>query len=308
MSAPQTRSSSESVLFISLDSCRYDTFRRARTPCLDGVGPLHRAQAPSHFTYGSHAAFWMGFTPGVFSGRDPWLNPKAGKLFRMAYSGARGNDADGFRLEGANLIEGFRRRGYATFGSGAVEWFNPASETGAVLGAPFDRFFYPGDVSHLQAQLAWIDEQLSILPPQQPVFLFLNVGETHVPYWHQGAAWDPWPSPCVPFGDEHASRAECRRRQVACLEWVDGRLGPLLARFGDATILICADHGDCWGEDGLWEHGISHPATLTVPLLLRVRGNPIGSQRRGGLSRPFTSPSRIRNALASRLRWGRGGS
>ena len=27
------------------------------------------------------------------------------------------------------------------------------------------------------------------------------------------------------------------------------------------------------GEEGLWEHGISHQP-LTVPLLLRVRGNP----------------------------------
>ena len=39
--------------------------------------------------------------------------------------------------------------------------------------------------------------------------------------------------------------------------------------------IVCADHGDCWGEDGLWEHGISHPCTLTVPLLLRVRGQSV---------------------------------
>jgi hypothetical protein len=294
----------ESVLFLSLDSCRYDSFRRARTPRLDAVGPLHRAHAPSHFTYGSHAAFWVGFTPGVAGGRDPWLNPKAGKLFRMAYAGSPGHHADAFRLEGPNLIEGFRRRGYATLGSGAVEWFDPASETGAVLGAPFDRFFYPGNVWSLEAQTGWIDAQLAALPVEQPLFLFLNVGETHVPYWHTGASWDPWPSPCVPFGDAHASAAESRRRQVACLEWVDGQLGPLLSRFAEATILVCADHGDCWGEDGLWEHGISHPATLTVPLLLRVRGRPIAASRRRPSLRALTSPSRIRSALASLARWG----
>ena len=32
--------------------------------------------------------------------------------------------------------------------------------------------------------------------------------------------------------------------------------------------------GDCWEENGLWEHGVSHPSTLTVPLLMRVRGVP----------------------------------
>ena len=37
--------------------------------------------------------------------------------------------------------------------------------------------------------------------------------------------------------------------------------------------MLTADHGDCWGEDGLWEHGISHRRTLEVPLLMRVRGS-----------------------------------
>ena len=42
--------------------------------------------------------------------------------------------------------------------------------------------------------------------------------------------------------------------------------------FVSATVVLTADHGDCWGEDGLWEHGISHRRTLEVPLLMRVRG------------------------------------
>jgi hypothetical protein len=292
------------VLFLSLDSCRYDSFVAARTPHLDRVGPLHRAHAPSHFTYGSHAAFWMGFTPGVAGSREPWLNPKAGKLFRMAYAGAGGDDGEGFRLEGANLVEGFRRLGYRTLGSGAVGWFDPATETGAVLGAPFDAFHFAGDTWSLGSQLAWIDRQLAATRAGQPVFLFLNVGETHVPYWHEGAPWPRWPSPCVPFGGEHCSAEESRRRQMACLEWVDSRLAPLLERFLDGTILVCADHGDCWGEDGLWEHGISHPATLTVPLLLRVRGRPIGAAAPTPAPEAApvpTSPSRIRGVLA-RLR------
>ena len=34
---------------------------------------------------------------------------------------------------------------------------------------------------------------------EQPLLLFLNVGETHVPYWHKGAPWDRDDNPCVPF-------------------------------------------------------------------------------------------------------------
>ncbi|MCP9891968.1 hypothetical protein KBY57_13030 [Cyanobium sp. Aljojuca 7D2] len=278
--------SADSVLLLSLDSCRFDTFAAAHCagtiPHLAAIGPLHRALAPSYFTYGSHAAFWMGFTPGVVGSSEPWLNPKAGKLFRMAFAGhpgrAGGSDVEGsFLLEGGNLIEGFRRRGYRTIGSGAVDWFDTASDTGAVLAAPFERFHFAGDTWSLGRQLAWIEAELAATPAEQPVFVFLNVGETHVPYWHEGAPWERWPSPCVPFGGAVCSAAESRRRQRDCLEWADGQLAPLLERFAGGTILACADHGDCWGEDGLWEHGISHPATLTVPLLLRVRGCPIAA-------------------------------
>ena len=271
--------SAESVLLLSLDSCRYDTFAAAHAagtiPALARIGPLHRALAPSYFTYGSHAAFWMGFTPGVVDTAQPLLNPKAGKLFRMAFAPHAGA-GDGFLLEGANIVQGFARQGYRTLGTGAVEWFNTHTATGSVLAAPFQRFHFAGNCWSLAAQLAWIEAELAATPREQPVFLFLNVGETHVPYWHEGADWPRLPSPCVPFGGPSCSAAASRRRQRACLEWVDRQLQPLLERFASATILACADHGDCWGEDGLWEHGISHPATLTVPLLLRLRGQPIG--------------------------------
>jgi len=50
-------------------------------------------------------------------------------------------------------------------------------------------------------------------------------------------------------------------------------LEPLLERFAKDSVIICADHGDCWGEDGLWEHGVSHEKTLDVPLLIRLAGD-----------------------------------
>ena len=270
----------ESVLLITLDSCRFDTFRRARTPNLSQVGPLHKAHSPSYFTYGSHAAIWMGFTPGLSQSKEPWLNPKAGKLMRMANAGFAGNNADGIQLSGPNIIEGFRRLGYRTIGSGAVGWFDPATETGAVLTKPFDTFYYPGNTWSLRQQLNWIDEQLEDVAANDPSFVFLNVGETHVPYWHEDAYWPREPSPCVPFNGPNNSRRRSRRQQKACLEWVDQELEPLLRRFSKDTVILCADHGDCWGEDGLWEHGISHWATLTVPLLMRVRGKPVRARAR----------------------------
>ncbi len=266
----------ESVLFLTLDSCRYDSFRDAHAPALKSIAPLHKAQAPSHFTYGSHASFWMGFTPGIQSKRKiPWLNPKSGKLFRMKNSAAPNHGTDAFELTGSNIIEGFRELGYYTLGTGAVGWFDQGTPTGSVLASPFDQFWYSGQTWKLRAQLSWLFSEIKLQKTKRPIFVFLNIGETHVPYWHEDADWEPWPSPCVPFGGNQCSRRESRRRQIACLEWVDSQLSPILDAFRPCTTIACADHGDCWGENGLWEHGISHPSTLTVPLLMRVRGEPI---------------------------------
>ena len=266
----------DSVLFLTLDSCRFDSFRDANIPSLKAIAPLYKAQSPSYFTYGSHAAFWMGFTPGITSrGKVPLLNPKSGKLFRMNHSAASSHGDDAFHLCGSNIVEGFSHRGYYTLGSGAVAWFDKTTATGSVLTSPFDEFLYSGNTWSLRTQLSWLFDKLLTHGQDRPVFVFLNVGETHVPYWHEDADWAPWPSPCLPFGGSQCSRRESRRRQIACLEWVDSELVSLLDAFQPCTILACSDHGDCWGEDGLWEHGISHPSTLTVPLLMRLRGQPI---------------------------------
>jgi hypothetical protein len=265
---------SSSVLFVTLDSCRYDTFAGARVPALRDVGSLHEAQAPSHFTFGSHAAMFAGFTPGVAAVAAPLINPKFGKIFKLAGAAFPGKGGEGFVLEGRNIIEGFKRLGYLTLGSGAVGWFDPDTPAARLLMDEFDEFFYPGNSWSLARQLAWIGRQLE-RPSRSPVFLFLNIGETHVPYYYEGAPWARDDNPCVPF--QKVDRSEdCRLRQRACLEFVDVALGSLLERFSGATIVVCGDHGDCWGEDGLWEHGISHPMTLTVPLLIRLRGAGIG--------------------------------
>jgi hypothetical protein len=257
-----------SILFVTLDSCRYDAFVEARAPNLKSLSPLCRAQAPSHFTYGSHAAFFMGFTPGDATRREPYVNPKYGKIFRMEGGGASGLAPPHLSLSGRNIIDGMKNSGYRTIGTGAVNWFNPAQPTGRVLSVDFDSFAY-AQGPKLKTQLEWIDKQMAQTPVGTPSFVFLNVAETHVPYYFDGAPWDGAYNPGTSFG-ENNDAAECRRRQIACVEWCDQVLEPLLARFENDSVIVCADHGDCWGEDGLWEHGVSHEKTLEVPLLIRL--------------------------------------
>jgi hypothetical protein len=47
-------------------------------------------------------------------------------------------------------------------------------------------------------------------------------------------------------------------------------IGPLIKAFADSTIVACADHGDCWGESGLWEHSVFHEKVFEVPLMFRL--------------------------------------
>jgi hypothetical protein len=258
-----------SVLLITLDSCRHDTFMASDAPNLKAVGAqVHRAQAPSHFTYASHMAMWVGVTPGVAERAEPYVNPKFAKFFRISNGARRAYGPSAFELEGRNIVEGFRLAGYRTIGCGALGWFNPATPAGAVVTADFERIAHFGWPWSVEAQVAWLLAELDAVA-SEPVFVFLNVGETHAPYWHAGAAWSGDDNPCLPFQTVDR-RADCAVRQRACLEHVDAQLAPLLARFAGASVIATADHGDCWGEDGLWEHGVSHPATLAVPLVFRV--------------------------------------
>ena len=265
-----TISINKSVLFVTLDSCRYDTFVRANTPNIDKVGSVFAAWAPSNFTFGSHSSMFMGFTPGNPKLNKPIINPKWGKMFRLTQGGIKGKGEDCYTLSGRNIIDGFKNLNYYTIGTGAVGWFNPDTLTSKSLIEDFDSFYYPGNTWSLHAQLSWIYEQLSKI--DKPVFLFLNIGETHVPYYYEGATWSKEDNPCIPFSELN-DRQKCIVRQKQSLEYVDFKLKNLLETFSNSTILICADHGDCWGEDGLWEHGITHEKVLKVPLLFRLSPN-----------------------------------
>ncbi len=267
---PFPRQPSASVLFVTLDSCRLDTFAAADAPNLKALGPVHRTQAPGTFTYGSHAAMFMGFTPGDATRREAFVNPKFGKIFRMVGGGLAGRAPEAFCLEGRNIVDGFRRRGHRVLGTGAMTWFNPAKPTTHALTTDFERLFYAGPDYSVLKQLAWLETELTV-GDARPAFVFLNVGETHVPYWHEGADWDRAWNPCRAFDPDGTNdAAECARRQRACVEWLDARLSGLLASFAGANVVVCGDHGDAWGEDGLWEHGISHPKVLEVPLVFRL--------------------------------------
>lgn len=260
-----------SVLLITVDSCRYDVFAEASVPAMKSVGRLYRAMAPAHYTLPSHSAIFSGFTPGCAELEEPYINPKYAKIFKLIGPGVPGKAADFVTLPGRNIVDGFRRLGHTTLGCGGVGWFRPDTQSGRSLTVDFHRFFWGGRTWALPAQLAFLGRHLSLI--QGRTFVFLNIGETHVPYAYEGCSWDVKVNPCVPFAKNNDA-AECRRRQGACLEYVDRLIAPLLKAFERSTVILCGDHGDCWGEDGLWEHSVFHPKVFEVPMLFRLGQRP----------------------------------
>lgn len=260
-----------SVLFVTLDSCRYDTFAAANLKNMTAVGPTRRALAPGTFTYSSHAAMFVGFTPDVPGLLEPYINPKYARLF-MLRGGGSGSPREPFAdLKGRDIVEGFNQLGYETIGTGAMMWFNPGTGVSRTLTRSFQQFHYPNSSTALDRQLRFLHGALD--KARRPVFTFINVGETHAPYWHAGADWDRDWNPCRTFGDTNDAD-ECHRRQKACVEFIDEKIGGLLDRFAGATVMICADHGDAWGEQDLWGHGFHHPKVIEVPLILRLGQKP----------------------------------
>jgi membrane-anchored protein YejM (alkaline phosphatase superfamily) len=259
--------SQKNYLLITLDSCRYDTFISARIPNMKGVGQVYKAFSNGNFTYPSHAAIFVGFTPGNPQLRETFVNPKFGKIFKIKTDGDYiGPGMDHVVLDGKNIVDGFKREGYITIGTAAMDWFDPESESGRTLMSDFDYFLY--SKTDFLKQKEYVIQKIAECK-DKPRFVFMNIGETHVPYYFKGASWSRKDNPCVPFGSNN-SFEKSSFRQRKCLEFIDSHIAEILALFKKDNVVICSDHGDCWGEDGLWEHAIHHEKTVTVPLLFKL--------------------------------------
>ena len=130
----------------------------------------------------------------------------------------------------------------------------------------------------------WRDEHFVLADPsaltsrlrQESWLLFVNASETHAPYlappelvmlqrrnslYRNGKGIIPGGTP---FAKVMSSLHEA---QIGALELLDKRLKILFSHLPTPfDFLICADHGEAFGEDGLWGHVHSHRAVLDIPM------------------------------------------
>lgn len=246
---------------------------------MDGFAATNHTTVERRWSYASwtgpaHYAFLMGLVPhrsppGVF----------ASEVYRQEY--ARWSDRLGITnldfarfLPHLSLPRLLRTLGYRTVARVSLPVLNEAT----LLSAHFDDYRLMADHNDFAGMIADMT-----FPSNQPVFYFFNLGETHYPYMlaaadlpqlsgvHgvlRGLAQGGTTSEPAAFFDPDLM-ARLHAQQVRCVEHVDALFGRMLSKCPRGThIIVTADHGELFGEDGYFGHGpIMHEKVFEVPFL-----------------------------------------
>ncbi len=228
------------------------------------------------FTFPAHAAMFQGFLPHVFE-PEPFYNRYCQQLWRISHRDIQTKPLVTFPGGTKSVVCGFRDRGYATLGVAAMYWFKDAD----VLRDGFAQFAVTGFDAHRQNET--LLKQIRTEAADRPLFAFVNYGETHSPFRYQGmppggAEVDERFSLSRLFNQQGLRKADWQfdsesfQRQIACAGFLDARMGELIAalreRSKPTTVVVCGDHGECFGEDGLFGHAFYHEKVMEVPLLI----------------------------------------
>lgn len=244
------------IVFITLDTLRFDAaqhlFNTGQLPTLTRYLPAtgwELRHSPASFTYAAHQAFFAGFLP------TPATTARHTRAFALAFAGSETITNNTCVLGNNNIVAGLAERGYHTICIGGVGFFNKQTPLGSVLPGLFTE-------SHWQPAFGVTDPQSTYHQIQQAqqslaacaghAFLFINISAIHQP----NKCYLP-----------HCTDDNLDSHQAA-LAYVDRQLAPLFATLserGGAWVIICSDHGTCYGDDGFHGHRLAHPAVWNVP-------------------------------------------
>lgn len=278
----------ENVLFITIDSCRLDTARTATTPNLDRLGPLIACHTTATFTLPAHLSFFSGFLPVPM--KPCKFLGEYDRLWRSL--AARPTAMSVYQwIETATVLEHYRQAGYRVLGTGGVQFFDP-SNSANLLPTMFDIFDYhgipagnlvPANLPILTANA--LEPVIRDALGQPPFFAFANMNETHYPYLSPDCSNDSGTAVALGIMQDAAAvkrytkvkEPELRRllapalkRQREALQWIDRRLGRVMALLMEAAqttlVVVCSDHGDSFGEGGFIGHGHPGAEVMAVPM------------------------------------------
>jgi len=272
------------VLLVTSDTHRADHMGQAdpenvtdlvRTPHLDALGDrgiyFTQAYSSTNVTNPSHVALMTGTSP-----RDTRILNNATFLAEQA----------------PTLAESFQAGGYRTMAIlSAYHLLN--KESG--LGQGFDRVNGPRNGDRDGEDSVDVLEEWVADAAGQPLFIWLHLFDAHSPYgapaphdqtyWEAAPPFDKdaepiMPAPLVPaFLTGLTDKDYPYQQYRGEVDYVDVQMGRVLGleRMASAVIAFTADHGESFGEHGVWwDHADLYPQTVHIPLILSWPGGPTG--------------------------------
>jgi arylsulfatase A-like enzyme len=322
------RDGAPNVLLIILDTVRSASlglygYERPTTPRLERFARqgvvFEQAIAPSSWTLPSHASMFTGREPQQLS--VGWLDPLDDQAPTIAeVLRARGYSTAGFV---ANLQ-------YGTYETGLDRGFVRYSDYHVSLGQVFmhtglsrflaarralrtlvgsDEVLGRRNADRINADfLGWLDDTKG-----RPFFAFLNYYDAHDPYLPPDAFFrritgHARPNRLSPLRrlTVHERRDGVRAADLrleldsydASIAYLDDRIGRLLDELGrrgvleNTVVVITSDHGEEFGEHGVFYHGHSlYLPSLHVPLIVAYPGGPVGLRVRAPVSLTDIAPT-----------------
>ncbi len=264
------------ILMLVYDSCRYDSAIQANTPVLERYAKIHKAYTPATYTYPAHHSFFCGIFPYVPEPL-PYYNRFIEQLVALEGAGDGIKKKHSFIIDRKehNIIAGLAHAGYYTVGSAGANWFAKDS-----LKVGFQDFYFKHQ-ARATDQIQLILDALKRNAQQKSFFAFINFMETHEPYMHYGEKEYRMTARRQMKGPPKADPAESdyarklHDAQIKGVEHLDACLPTLLDAIPQNTIvMVFADHGEAFGEDGYWGHGVYHEKVMEVPLsIFKLKGD-----------------------------------
>lgn len=270
---------SNNLVYIVLDSCRFDSFVKARTPNMDRIGPTERRYSFASWTSPSHFTLLMG--------QVPHTSPRrvfASEVYKAQFAqwvdrlGVPNLSFKTFVPE-LCLPTVLKKHGYRSIARVSMPVLNPY----AGLTRGFDDYRLMGNHNDFAGMVKEIE-----FPDGDRRFYFLNLGETHYPYMLTDdrlpkisglhgvargmddllARSSDTPSEEPDFFPIETMRF-LHEQQVRCVEYIDGLIGELFTKCpADTHFIITADHGELFGEDNYFGHGpVMHEKCFEVPFI-----------------------------------------
>jgi hypothetical protein len=275
--APPPQPGARNLVFVVLDSLRYDSWVAAEPPNLAALGAVERRFSYATWTAPSHYNLLMGLLPHS-SPAEVYASEYYKEDF-LRYGERLGVEGMEFRaLLPSIFLPTYLKHslGYATHARVSM----PVLNRHTVINRDFDSYELMPTHNDMAAMLGELRFE-----PERPSFWLLNVGETHYPYALPDEDPSTWPrisgvhgvfkrlddqgeTEPREFFDRERLR-ELQSRQIEALGYLDGVFARLFDLLPSNTwVVVTSDHGELFGEGRYFGHGpIAHEKVLEVPFV-----------------------------------------